>query len=228
MSELITETEETEEHEPFVHEPDDDEREEEEAEADEPEAAAEAPPVPEGITPEELERRFREIEKAWRSYTGRVTKVFEEEANDLTECPLCAGGVNGFVAVSGAGRVPDEVKAIVQDYLGVVQEADYPESPNVSTCRACNGLGKVRTGSRVPQWATLTCEACRGHGFTPPPGSSTSGGGGVEVSAVVSGPQQVPTPPEEADVWGSPRLLPDGMPNPNYGRMPQYKDPQWP
>jgi hypothetical protein len=28
----------------------------------------------------------------------------------------------------------------------------------------------------------------------------------------------------DADAWGSPRLLDDGQENPNYGRMPQYKD----
>jgi hypothetical protein len=37
-----------------------------------------------------------------------------------------------------------------------------------------------------------------------------------------------PAPAADSDPWGSPRLLHDGQPNPNYGRMPQYRDPNFP
>jgi hypothetical protein len=105
----------------------------------------------------------------------------------------------------------------------VTQEADYPASPDVRRCGKCDGLGKVATGSRVPKWTTISCGDCRGHGFVPPPGMVANGSGPPERVVVAVGAGDQSGPPADADPWGSPRLLPDGQENPNYGRMPQYK-----
>jgi hypothetical protein len=41
-------------------------------------------------------------------------------------------------------------------------------------------------------------------------------------------PSEEPLVTDGNDVWGSPKLLPDGQENPNYGKMPQYKNPTLP
>jgi hypothetical protein len=41
-------------------------------------------------------------------------------------------------------------------------------------------------------------------------------------------PSEEPLVTDGTDVWGSPKLLPDGQENPNYGKMPQYKNPTLP
>lgn len=217
--------------EPVDAEPDEEEQADEEGDAEtehEGEPEPEAVAAPAGISAEELEKRFKAIERAWKTYTGKVSSIMEEEALQLTECPLCSGTVPGFVLIDGAGHVDDVTKSVVQTYMGIVQEADYPSDPDFRECNRCDGLGQIRTGSKVPQWKMLTCQTCSGRGYLGPPVAAANGV--AEPSAVLAavGAPVAAEPPAEADAFGSPRLLPDGMENPNYGRMPQYKDPRWP
>ena len=190
----------------------------------EPEAAA----LPAGVTPEEMEKRFGKIASAFKTYTNRVGTILEEQATEITECPLCAGTVPGFVVIEGAGRVDETTKSAVQTYLGVVQEADYAYDPEYRQCDRCKGRGQVRTHSEVPQWKLLVCKACQGRGYIGPPEGVANGASGPEPAYAAVAAATTPTEPPDADAFGSPRLLPDGMENPNYGRMPQYKDPRWP
>ena len=48
------------------------------------------------------------------------------------------------------------------------------------------------------------------------------------IAAAAAPSAEGPAVVADADAWGSPRLLADGQENPNYGRMPQYKDPAYP
>ncbi len=122
------------------------------------------------------------------------------------------------------GQVPDEIAATVRTFLGDTMEASYVSSPRHRECETCRGLGKVRTGSHVPQFDTLTCETCKGSGFYPPPGGTVSVTADPSAEQTAVNGDHFTAPDAEADPWGSPRLLADGMPNPNYGRMPQFKD----
>jgi hypothetical protein len=189
-----------------------------------PEPEPEPEPEQEPETSALLEEAFKEQEKAWKRYVSAVGKAFEEQANELVECPLCSAGVNGFLHVNDAGHIDDDVKKAVQTFMGVTQEADYRFDPHHAACADCDGLGKVKSGSRVPNHELLTCATCKGSGYNPPPGVNVVGSApGAPALSVVEGDPDY-TPPSDADPWGSPRLLATGLENPNYGKMPQFKD----
>ena len=179
-------------------------------------------------SPEQVEARFRKSEQAYKRFAKAVESALGPLANDLTPCPLCPPAHAGFVNVHDAGRLPAEVRDVVKLFLGEQTPADFPQSSAHKTCDVCAGLGKVRTGSRVPNNEAIMCPACKGCGYLPPPGAYANGQGAAtnvpELVTVGGGDK----PPDEHDAWGSPRLLDSGLDNPNYGRMPQYKDAKYP
>lgn len=63
----------------------------------------------------------------------------EDEPLEDPICPLCAGA--GVLAI------------------------DPPQDPTATRCDACDGYGRVYTGSRVPDQATRACPICAGRGF---------------------------------------------------------------
>jgi hypothetical protein len=189
----------------------------------EPEASAAV-----GLSPEEMERRFKAATKLHATYAKGIARTFEGQTDDLTDCPLCAGLIPGYVLIADAGRVEPATKAAVQAFLGVVPEADYLPHPTAHRCEVCNGLGKVLSGSRVPNNETLICPACNGSGHDGALAGLLNGGVPNEQVAVAVGAVPSLEPPADVDLWGSPRLLPDGRENPNYGKLGNYKDPNYP
>lgn len=183
---------------------------------------------PSGLSLKEVEARFGKTEKAGVTYSKKVLDTLGELAESLSPCPLCPDVHKGFIDLNDAGRIPDELVAVVQAFLGVQREADYNASPTTHTCDACGGLGKVKSGSRVPNYVTLTCSPCQGTGFVPPPGGSSPGLAVVPGGASTPDGEQFTAPATDSDPWGSPRLLENGVENPNYGKMPQFKDPNLP
>lgn len=186
------------------------------------------PPPPPGPTPEQKEAAYKKVEKAFATYQRTVERELPDEADDLTPCPLCATPPYGFVNVNALGTFPQEIVDTVEMFLGKTLEANYPDSKDLRGCPDCDALGKVRTGSKVPQQETLPCSRCKGSGFISI--APTGGNGHVEQTPafVPNVTEANPAASDDADYLGSPRLLPDGMPNPNFGRMPQYKDPAYP
>lgn len=123
-------------------EPEPDETEEaEETEAQPTEPAPEPePPQPDtGLNAEQ----GAELEKAMTAYYRRVAKVFGGELPP--ECPACSG--LGFDLTGGQGL--PEFKTH-EHYIG---------------CDECDGLGKVQTGSQVPNFDLADCPHCQGRGF---------------------------------------------------------------
>ena len=195
-------------------------------EPEEPQEPAE-PPVdvtpPQGASHEEWEERFKKADKAATTYARRIGEIFEEDANQLIPCPLCPGMHKGFVNVHDAGKVPREIVNDAMRYLGQAFEVEYKESPTHRPCGVCDGYGQVSTGSRVPGNEKIRCSSCNGYGYTPPPGPGVNGPGNVAgVSQVVAGALADLDHPA-IDSMGEPEILPDGRPNPNYGKWPQYK-----
>lgn len=188
------------------------------------------PPSPPAatVTPEAFERAAKKVAQAFVRYTKVVADQFPQLEADLTPCPLCPELHPGFVNVADAGRLPEEVAQVVDLFLGRTQEAEYLQSPETAACDRCDALGKVRSGSKVANYALLTCPKCNGTGFYPPP----NGASPATVTPFATGSngsdEQFRAAPEDADAFGSPRLLANGTENPNYGRMPQYKDPKLP
>ncbi len=171
-----------------------------------------------------MEERFKDAGSAFKSYTTRINNIFEEEALNLVECPLCSGGVPGFLHIGDAGHVAPDTEKAVLTFMGVTQEADYQDDPEHRSCPRCAGLGKVKTGSRVANQERIVCETCKGYGYVPPPVQGSNGLVPTPLVPVLVGAEPEYTPPADADPWGSPRLLDSGLENPNYGRMPQFKD----
>lgn len=182
----------------------------------------------EGATPEVWERRFKRLEKPHAVYVAAVGAILEEDANDLLPCPLCAGGIPAFVSAQGAGRQSDEVKLATETYLGVVQEADYPPDPEYAECDLCKGTGSLRKPTKVRQYRLAPCRKCMGSGHLPPPGVTVGAPSAVPLGATPAALPESYAPEPEADPFGHPRLMADGMPNPNYGKMPAFVDPRFP
>lgn len=187
---------------------------------DEPEAPAE----PEQGSDEDRVAMAKKIDRSFKTYQAAVERNIGDEVTDWLLCPLCASGMApGFVNRHDLGRVPDEVQANVQTYLGFARETEYPAAHGIHVCSDCEGLGKVSTGSRVAEHMTITCPTCKGYGYTPPPGFAanqpTGNGHAAEVAAEALADLDSP----ERDNWGEPRVLPDGTLNGNFGKMPQFK-----
>jgi hypothetical protein len=178
---------------------------------------------PQELTPEQLEKRAKACETSFRTYTRTVTRQYAEEAQYLTECPLCPDQHKGFVDVRQAGYVPQEIQDAVRLYFGIAREQDYTRSRRYRTCDECDGKGKVSTGSNVPEHATIQCQECGGRGYIGPPTQHQENG------HVTSGPTVYGLEPpqsqamDDVDEWDEPRILPDGRENPNFGKMPNRK-----
>ena len=69
---------------------------------------------------------------------------------------------------------------------------------------------------------------CGGDGFQLQGGRPAQAQNGSEAEVQYNLPNEAPLVDDGTDVWGSPKILPDGMENPNYGKMPQYKNPTLP
>lgn len=186
----------------------------------EPETPAEQP---QGASPEQWEKRFKDAEKARGRYMDAIARIFEEDVTQLEVCPLCVSNVLGFVLHDQAGQVPADVTNATMRFLGMAREIEYPQSPDHRTCPTCEGLGKVTTGSRVPNRESETCRACEGYGYIGPKGAAQNGGAAPSVNAEQAGAALADFEERAVDDFGEARILPDGRPNPNFGKWPQYK-----
>lgn len=186
---------------------------------------ASQPSAPEPESRADKERQ-KKLARAVSNYVRAVGAALDDDVNEILPCPLCGGTVwPGFVHVADAGHVPPDVIDATRLFLGFAREQDYEPDPEVAQCATCKGKGQTKTGSSVGNYMTRTCPACKGHGYTPPPGAGLAGQGAALALANGAGepPEQIGDP--DVDIWGDPRVLPDGTLNDNYGKMPQYKHP---
>jgi len=217
---------------------------------DDPEGAAAPEEAPAAPPADETDPRIIDSQKKWGNFEKAVRAIWGDYADNLMECPVCFTSHKGLIDLNDRGQYPEEVLSAVTEYMRGAAQIEYRQDPQTRTCSTCNGSGKTLTGSGVESHKLRTCPECKGYGYVPPPipgqtgyntASGVSGGGiglaqengaGVTfdpVSGEVLTPgAEEPEPPADADIWGSPRLLPDGQENPNYGKMPQYKVPTLP
>lgn len=211
--------------------PDEPEDEEEEQEdSDEELEEAEAPPVeaPAGLSIEELEKVRGQLDRSAATWRKRVADLLGEEAQMLVPCELCDPLLPGFHFPAELEQPRDATHERLLDVLRAPAGPEYQDDPFTRQCSTCAGLGKTRTKGMVPGKLERVCPTCKGVGFqaldapaTPP---STNGESEVQYQL----PNEEPLVSDGTDVWGSPKILPDGMENPNYGKMPQYKNPTLP
>jgi hypothetical protein len=229
MSELIDEeieapdTVEPDESQPAEPEPEPDEEEAEEEATPEPE-----PPEPEGPSPEEMEAAFKKIERSATTYRNRVSDVLGESAQDLTPCPLCSPGIMGMVFPAEWTQPANPLHGRLLDVLKTPAAPELKEDPFTRACDTCGGNGRTLTKGHVPGHETRGCETCKGVGYLAFDANGAQVQNGPATNGAVVIDEDQPLVSGDVDIWGSPRLLDSGFENPNYGKMPQYKLPQYP
>lgn len=193
----------------------------------------EAPPEPEpeqqdaepqGASPEQWDERFKKSEKAFTTYEKRVRDIYENDEAQLVAVPISPGAPPGFIYLPDAGRVPEEMATPVMEFFGISREQDYEDDPYTDVCPTCKGKGNTRTGSLVPGKEKRVCPTCNGAGYKvegqqPENGNAATGGFDTSDASPLADFAQ-----GNRDNWGEPKILPDGRPNPNYGRQPQFKE----
>ena len=210
-------------HEPIPDEADQ-QAEEEATEAEEPAGEPAEAPEEQGASQAEWEARFTKSEKRFATYTRQISDIYGDDATDLIPVSISPSAPPGFIYVHDAGRVPEDVKAPILEFFGIAREQDYEPDPETETCRVCKGKTKTKTGSHAAEFQTRTCPRCKGWGYTIQ-GRAPSDAQTLTNGAVQDAPAQVgPLVTDENDAWGEPRVLPDGRLNPNYGKMPQFKE----
>jgi hypothetical protein len=191
---------------------------------DEPEPA----PEPEPSSLAKTVEQEKKLEAEQKRHTGRVGDILGEAANEVVLCPFCDPQMQGFFYMGDLENPRDEMQGRMAIAYLQPEQAEFEPARDVETCTQCKGYGKTATGSKVPGNETKACANCKGYGFYPPPTLNRNGNVGQDAErelALVGAP---PAIVEDVDAWGSPRLMPDGQENPNYGKMPQYKNPDLP
>lgn len=231
MSETVTEQTEGEPVEPAT-EPDatpDETVPPDEEESEPLEEQEEAPPVQEPAA-DENDPRIIESQKKWVNFESAIRKIWGDYAQYLTDCPLCFESHKGLLDLNDSGQYPEEVLAAIVEYARGARQVELRDDPETNECPTCGGVGKLLTRGHVPGHEERQCKHCAGYGYVPPPVPQASTNGPPPAAVVLSEPGVTDQPlvVEDADIWGSPRLLPTGAENPNYGKMPQYKNRELP
>jgi hypothetical protein len=186
------------------------------------------PPQPEGLTQADWEARFQKVEKAWAAYAKRVDAIWEEDALKLVPLTISPSAPPGFLSADDRGRIPDEVKQPIMEFFGLTPEVEYETSAAYSQCTVCKGKGRLKTGSLVAGEESNVCPTCSGRGYVS--GAALPVATNPPLAAVpleANGGGDMP-PPTERDSWGIDRIMPNGMPNPNFGKTPDHWDNKYP
>jgi hypothetical protein len=186
------------------------------------------PPQPEGLTQAQWEERFVKSEKAWHTYAKRIDVIWEEDALNLVPLTISPSAPSGFLSPADAGRIPDEVKGPLLEFLGLTPEVEYETSAAYSQCTVCKGKGRLKTGSLVAGEESNVCPTCSGRGYVSGAGVPATSNPPLAAVPVQPNGGEPPAPPAEVDRWGIARIMEDGMPNPNYGKTPDYWDRSYP
>lgn len=193
--------------------PDDDEP-EPEPEPDEPEQGDEQLRQAKATTERELEKALQSLTKEADRHAERVRQIMGDDAEGLVPCELCWEHAPGF----RWNRSPDpETVAAVRVVIGMPDLSNYRPSATERICDDCGGLGKVRTGSVVPQFETATCDGCAGKGFTPSRPRLNEDTAPVAPVAPENGAALVHDDGIQRDMFGTPFTDPD------FGKMPNMR-----
>jgi hypothetical protein len=181
-------------------------------------------PEPTGLSIEELEKVRKKLDTSATTWRNRVSDLLGEEAQMLVPCELCDPLIPGFHWPPELEQPRDDRHAHLLDVLRTPDSPDYSPAQHVRRCQLCDGWGVVLSGSRVAGKGQVKCQMCKGNGFVGDAIMPTEAPPQNGVPEVEFPEDTGPLVRSDEDSWGSPRLLPDGQENPNWGRMPQYKD----
>jgi hypothetical protein len=162
--------------------------------------------APAPLSEAQVEAIFKALEREAKTHAREVEKRAGVMFADLAPCPCCSvgGPAPGYIFPV----LPEPQQTLrrqgVLMALGGEPEDEYNEAPDRHRCEACAGLGKVLTGSKVPEQVTGICKPCGGMGFTADPAAL------VSVFPAAPPPPILPQPFTGAgtngalDPWGRP------------------------
>lgn len=196
-----------------------------------PGTTEELPPEPEQAearSEKEIEQAWKRAEKAATTYRNALSRHLGETANSLYTCPMCDPRTPGYFDGALVDDPPDETRKRLFAALVAPDTPDYQTADHVRTCLKCHGWGLLKSGSKLDAHALISCPQCKGVGF-----ENTTTNTGTNGDAVTFTPSAVSTstdtmPTTDPDAFGHPKLLADGTPNPNYGKMPWELDSRFP
>lgn len=87
----------------------------------------------------------------------RVEEIYEGEAEEFTECPMCLGHPAGVLKYL---IFPDEQRDAIMAALGLSEQENYKPMDGAALCDKCDGYGRVTTPSKVPGEHVKLCPAC--------------------------------------------------------------------
>jgi rubrerythrin len=188
-------------------------------------AEPESEPESRGLSEQEIEQRYKALEREQKRHTAAIAKVLGDEAPELIVCPLCEPELQGFLRMESFDHPRDEIHEAMIGVLKRPSQVEYRPAPHAVTCIDCDGLGEVLSGSHVAGKERIVCPTCNGQGFVTAGGSTANGSTGT--TAIDFAPPSLDRAANEElrDDFGSPETLPDGRSNPNYGKTMKYKDP---
>lgn len=177
-----------------------------------PEAEPEARAPRQTLSQADVERRMAQLEREGERHAKRVAEIMGEDAGLLIPSPI--DWTPGFLFDPSMMPVDPQALAALDALLGRGNLDTFPVDETKERCDACDGWGKLRTGSRVENQDALPCWKCSGQGWkgrlheAPQPAQPHPG-----FNVTTSGPFP-PNQPVAADQWGRP------FGHPHYGLDP--------
>lgn len=147
----------------------------------------------------EIEKAAKQVDQLRKSVANRVGSIFGDDANFLVSCPLCAGTAPGWLWPPSEAPLPDEQVRAVFTTLGVIEPKEYQHFESYQRCEDCEGLGSVKTGSRVPGFDVVACPTCaqKGYIMAAPLPLPVNGSSAASAEITVTGPSVID--PADAD-----------------------------
>ena len=150
--------------EPLEETPPDEPAETEEPDEGEPTEEPEAVAVK---SDKEMEKVFRDLDRLRKDVAGRVGRIMGDDATLLMECPLCAPVAPGYLWPQDVAPLAEEQVAALRMMLNMPVATDYVQSDAFEACPKCEGMGRVRTGSKVHNHDIAECPRCFAKGYVP-------------------------------------------------------------
>lgn len=171
-----------------------------------------AEPEPQGLSQADIEKRMAQLEKEAARHEKRVAEIMADDFALLVPSPVdwTPGYIFGVPEMLPSG---EQIAALFA-LLGEAPPTEYPDDPGREACDVCEGSGKLRTHSRVPNEESLPCRFCQGHGWV---GEGNPKIQPIQIAPVTPIHAQTFEPNQPiaaADRWGRP------FGHPHYGLEP--------
>jgi hypothetical protein len=119
--------------------------------------------TPEPTNTKDMEEIWKKIERKADAYKKGMDDLLKQTDLPWQESPF--DQVPGFLLPFNPNAPEALVMKQAADAYFLAGEPKYVQHPTMEHCDACDGWGKMNTGSREPQNAWFLCWKCSGKGF---------------------------------------------------------------